>query len=700
MCGIAGCVALNHKTVHFPSTKKMVDVISHRGPDDAGYLYFHTGCRHIKGHSFHMNLSDKRYSKLAPLIPDIQDEPVIRELNRHDWDIFLGHRRLAILDLTEAGHQPMSDLSQNIWIVYNGEIYNFQELRAELEKLGHKFKSHTDTEVIIYAYIEWGIYCIEKFNGMFAFALYDNFQKKFYLVRDKYGIKPLYYSLIKEPAGWTLLFASEIKALMQYDYFQKDMDFNGVVEYFSFQNFFTDRTFWRDAKILLPGHYIEISLGKKEIGKTYFHSRHKSLITAISDFSAIISQSNLEAKIQQYWDFEPFQVKFKGKEADLIKNLEEVFERAVNRQLLSDVEVGSYLSGGMDSGSISAIASKHFRQKKGSFKTFTIGFDLHSASGLEITFDEREKAEHMAYLFETEHYEMVLKAGDMQRCIYDLVYHLEDTRVGQSYPNYYAAKLASKFVKVVLSGCGGDELFGGYPWRYYHVLNAKTFDEFVEKYFKFWIRLLPFGVIHNVFSPIKGQFTVNPREIFVSVIPENFRKNNYSSDENIELAMYFEQKTFLHGLLIVEDKLSMKHSLESRVPFLDNELVDFAQKIPVNLKITNIENFANLDENDLRNIKKTNDGKVILRKMMKKYVPEEISNSVKQGFSAPDSSWFRGESIDFVRKVLLNPKARIYEFLDRKIIQDLIDDHFSGRKNRRLLIWSLLSFKALIEVHS
>lgn len=698
MCGIAGCIALNHKKVHVPSTKKMVDIISHRGPDDAGYLYFHTGCRHIKGHSFHLNLSDKRYSNLAPLIPDIQDEPVIRELNRHDWDIFFGHRRLAILDLTEAGHQPMSDLSQNIWVVYNGEIYNFREIRAELEKLGHKFKSNTDTEVIIYSYAEWGIDCIKKFNGMFAFALYDNFNKKLYLVRDRYGIKPLYYSLTREPFGWSLLFASEIKALMNYEYFQKEIDLDGVVEYFSFQNFYTDRTFWKHAKLLLPGHYIEINLKSKSAGKIDCLSRHKSLITGFSQYYEVFLSSNLEVKIFQYWDFEPFQEKFKSKEGDLINLLEEVFETAVNRQLLSDVEIGSYLSGGMDSGSISAIASKYFREKKGSFKTFTIGFDLHSASGMEITFDERKKAEHMAYLFETEHYEMVLKAGDMQRCLSTLVYHLEDTRVGQSYPNYYAAKLASKFVKVVLSGCGGDELFGGYPWRYYYVLNAKNFDEFVQRYFKFWTRLFPSEVFDQVFTPIKGQYTAIPREIFISVIPECFRKNNYSLNEDIELAIYFEQKTFLHGLLIVEDKLSMKHSLESRVPFLDDELVDFSQKIPVNLKITNIENFSNLDENDLKKIKKTNDGKVILRKMMKKYVPDEISNSVKQGFSAPDGSWFRGESIDFVRKVLLNPKARIYDFLDIKVIQDLLDDHLSGRKNRRLLIWSLLNCEKIFEL--
>lgn len=700
MCGIVGAVALNHKTIHVSSAFNMVEALSHRGPDDAGYLYFHTGCRHIRGHSFHLNLSDRRYRNLAPLLPDFENEAVTRELNRHDWDVFLGHRRLAILDLTEFGHQPMSDLSQNIWVVYNGEIYNFQEIRLELEKLGHKFKSNTDTEVIVYSYIEWGIDCLKRFNGMFALAIYDNFRKKIYLARDRYGIKPLYYSLVKEPEGWTLVFSSEIKAIMRYLFYQKRWDFDGIVEYFSFQNFFTDRTFWKNINLLMPGHFIEINLLGGENGKFLCFSRHKNLISQLSDFEQVFSQSGLVGKIHQFWDFEPFQKKYSN-ESEILDELEFLFERAVTRQLISDVEVGSYLSGGVDSGSISAIASKFFRNSKNtSLKTFTVGFDTRSASGIEITFDERDKAEYLSYICGSEHYEMVLKAGDMERCIDDLIYYLEDTRVGQSYPNYYAAKLASRFVKVVLTGTGGDELFGGYPWRYIHVLNVKTFEQFVEKYLDFWIRLFPKEKLRDVFKTIRGQYSVEPRDIFISVIPEDFRVKDYRAvSEFIELALYFEQKTFLHGLLIVEDKLSMRHSLESRVPFLDNDLVDFSQKIPIDLKIGNMGGFSGLDENDLSVIRKTNDGKLILRKMMRRYVPDEISSSIKQGFSAPDNSWFRGESIEFVKRIIMNKDAKIYEFLDRKVIQDLVEEHLSGLKNRRLMIWSLISFEALRRVY-
>ncbi len=694
MCGIAGVVALNHKTIELINTVKMLDSLSHRGPDDAGYLYFHTGTKH-RGHSFHLNLSDKKFSKLSPLLPTIQEEAVQRELCQHDWDIFFGHRRLAILDLTDAGHQPMSDLSKNIWVVYNGEIYNFKEIRAELEKAGHKFKSNTDTEVIIYAYIEWGIKCIEKFNGMFAFALYDNFQKKFYLVRDRYGIKPLYYSIVKEPNGHSLIFGSEIKAICRYANYS-DIDLDGTVEYLSFQNFFSDRTLWKDIKILLAGHYIEIDLKKQEKGSFCVSSSHKNLLTMVSDLDNVFRESKLKANLIQYWDFQPFQDKFKEKESDILKNLEDIFEKAVKRQLISDVEIGSYLSGGIDSGAITAIASKHFINTKGSFKSFTIGFDLHSASGIELSFDERERAEYMSYIFGTEHYEMVLKAGDMERCLSSLVYYLEEPRVGQSYPNYYANMLASKFVKVVLTGSGGDELFGGYPWRYSYVLNTKNFDDFVDNYFRFWVRLFPLDVLDKAFIPIKGKYTVEPRTLFASVIPDSYRKEEYTPEEALELALYFEQKTFLHGILVVEDKLSMAHSLETRVPFLDNELVDFALKIPINLKLKNISKYKNANENEVKKIRKTNDGKVILRKILKKYVPKEIFNAKKQGFSAPDNSWFKGESINLIKRVLLKKNLKIHNFIDENILKKMILEHINGKANRRLLLWSSINLELLL----
>lgn len=659
MCGIVGAVSLNKPSVNVDFAKPMADKISHRGPDDAGYLFFHSGARHNRRVSFYQNLTDEKFKNIEDMLPTIESSSAQRELHSHDYDLYLGHRRLSILDVSYAGHQPMSDLSKNIWIAYNGEVYNFQELRAELEKLGHRFKSHTDTEVIIYSYIEWGIECIKRFNGMFAFSLYDNFKKKFYLARDRYGIKPLYYHLTEKK---TLIYASEIKSILEYKEYKSEVDKEALLEYFTFQNIFTNKTLHKDIQILEAGHYFEIDLLSKQIEKN------------------------------QYWDFDFSEPETIKDEREYIEELDRLFTQAVERQLVSDVPIGSYLSGGMDSGSITAIASNHFQKSNDFLKTFTVGFDLNSASGIELGFDERAKSEYMSYKFKTEHYEMVLKSGDMERCMNKFAYHLEEPRVGQSYPNYYAAKLASKFVKVVLSGAGGDELFAGYPWRYYKAVNNENFDNYIDKYYGFWKRLISNKEIKNVFAPIMEETqNVWTRDIFANVFKTPV--NNQTPEEYINHSLYFEAKTFLHGLLVVDDKLSMAHSLETRVPFLDNDLVDFAQKIPAKYKLGDLHKVIKMNENEIGKMQKTNDGKVILRKTMSKYIPEDIHKAVKQGFSSPDNSWFKGESIEFVKAKLLNNNANIYKYMDKEATQRLIKEHLSGEENRRLFIWSLLNFE-------
>lgn len=658
MCGIVGALSLNRPTINVNYIKSMADKIAHRGPDDAGYLCFHTGARHNKKISFYQNLTDEKFKNIEDMLPTIESNSAQRELHSHDYDLYMGHRRLSILDVSYAGHQPMSDLSKNIWIAYNGEIYNFKELKIELEKLGHRFKSQTDTEVIIYAYIEWGIECIKRFNGMFAFSLYDNFNKKFYLCRDRYGIKPVYYHITQDK---TFIYASEIKSILEYKDYKSEVDKEALLEYFTFQNIFTNKTLHKDIQILEAGHYFEIDLLSKEIEK------------------------------KQYWDFDFSQSETIKDEREYIEELDRLFTQAVQRQLISDVPVGSYLSGGMDSGSITAIASNHFQKSNDFLKTFTIGFDLSSASGMELSFDERAKSEYMSYMFKTEHYEMVLKSGDMERCMNNFAYHLEEPRVGQSYPNYYAAKLASKFVKVVLSGAGGDELFAGYPWRYYKAVNNDSFDNYIDKYYGFWKRLIPNKDIQNVFSPILKDTKVWTKDIFASVFKTPV--NVQTPEEYINHSLYFEAKTFLHGLLVVDDKLSMAHSLETRVPFLDNDLVDFAQKIPVKFKLGNLNKVIKMDENEIGKMQKTNDGKVILRKAMSKYIPEDIHKAVKQGFSSPDNSWFKGESIDFVKAKLLNSDANIYKYMDKDATQKLINEHLEAKHNRRLFVWSLLNFE-------
>jgi asparagine synthase (glutamine-hydrolysing) len=399
-------------------------------------------------------------------------------------------------------------------------------------------------------------------------------------------------------------------------------------------------------------------------------------------------------KLNRYWDFCFEEPEHPLKEQEYVEELERLFRRAVSRQLISDVDVGAYLSGGMDSGSITAVAASQIPY----IKSFTCGFDLNSASGIEVGYDERETAEIMSYLFKTEHYEMVLKAGDMERIMDRLSWHMEEPRVGQSYPNYYIAQLASKFVRVVLAGTGGDELFGGYPWRYYREFVNTGFEDYIDKYYLYWKRLIPNRAINEVFSPIKDQVKhVWTRDIFRNVFSHHKHKLSQPEDY-INHSLYFEAKTFLHGLLVIEDKLSMAHSLETRVPFLDNDLVDFAMKIPVRMKLSNLGEVTRINENEpgpkaALYFKKTKDGKNILRNAMKSIIPPSITEKDKQGFSAPDASWFKGESINYVRRVLYNRNALIYNFMDRQVVQTLVDEHLQGNQNRRLLIWSLLIFE-------
>ena len=617
MCGITGLINLNGAPVSPIILQKMTDAIVHRGPDGEGHW--------IEG------------------------------------NVGLGHRRLAIIDLSPAGHQPMISSNHRYVLSYNGEIYNFRELRTELEAAGYWFHSKTDSEVALHALAHWGTAALHKFNGMFALALWDRKEKTLLLARDRYGIKPLYYAR----QGNIFAFGSEQKTITTTPEFNRKLNKPALLEYFTFQNIFTDQTLLEDIHIIKAGHYATLN-------------------TQSSTFST-----------HQYWDYRFREPDHQASKQEYLEELDRLFKQAVNRQLVSDVELGSYLSGGMDSGSITAIAAQSFPN----LKTFTCGFDISSASGIELAFDERSKAEAMSARFKTEHYEMVLKAGDMERCLPQVARHLEEPRVGQSYPNYYAAKLASKFVKVVLSGSGGDELFGGYPWRYYRAANSQNFEHYIDQYYLYWQRLVDNRQLKQMFAPVANDIAgVWTRDIFRNVFSSH---NNVLDrpEDYINHSLYFEAKTFLHGLFVVEDKLSMAHSLENRVPFMDNDLVDFAMKCPVGLKLNNLAEVLKINENESgdkqgKYFQKTNDGKQLLRNMMSRYIPENITRTEKQGFSSPDASWFKGESIDFVKRTLINGNPRIYDILDRSTVSQLIEEHLDGKQNRRLLIWSLLNVEA------
>ncbi|MHC5028427.1 MAG: asparagine synthase (glutamine-hydrolyzing) [Planctomycetota bacterium] len=616
MCGIAGILDLKQRPVARRDLVRMTDAIAHRGPDGEGH---HT-----------------------------------------DGPLGLGHRRLAVLDLSAAGRQPMASESGRYVLTYNGEIYNFADLRLELQTLGHRFNSQTDTEVLLCAFEEWGESCIERLNGMFAFAIWDMKERSLLLVRDRYGIKPLYY----HHDGNAFVFASEVKALLTHPDISTRVCSEALSEYFTFQNIFTDLTLFDGVRLLPAGCTMRIDAKGR-------------------------------APVQRrYWDYRFDSSGFDMSAEDATAQVRYLFEQAVTRQLVADVPVGSYLSGGIDSGAITAVASRHIPR----LHTFTGGFDLSSASGMELGFDERAAAEVMANLFKTEHYEMVMHAGDMEYVLPELIRHLEDLRVGQCYPNYYVARLASKFVTVVLGGAGGDELFAGYPWRYYRGFSNGGAD-FESAYYDYWQRLIPdsdrsrfFNGDH--FATIAGH---EPRDLFSDALGAT-RPARGNLEELVNTSLAFETRTFLHGLLIVEDKLSMAHSLEARVPFLDNDLVDFALRIPPRMKLRDLEHAPAVDEDEPGKTTRyrqqpTPDGKIILRDAVRPYVPDSVAERAKQGFSAPDASWFRGESIDYVNRLLRAKRAGIYDYLSRDYVTETLDEHTSGKANHRLLIWSLLSFE-------
>ena len=617
MCGIAGILDPERESEVGSVLARMTQRLAHRGPDGAGHFV------------------------AGPL--------------------GLGHRRLAIIDPSPAGSQPMSNDEADVVLTFNGEIYNFAELRRELRHSGYRFRSQSDTEVLLRAYEEWGTDVLHHLNGMFAFAIWDARRRQLFLARDRHGVKPLYYL----QRGSLLLFASEIKALLAHPAVSVDVCPEALGEYFTFQNIFSDRTLFAGVRLLPPGSSLTIDVDQAR------------------------------AVERKWWDLTPANQPFSGSLREAADELYRLFDRAVTRQLVADAPVGAYLSGGIDSGSITGIAARGL----GRLHTFTGGFDLSSVAGLELGFDERPAAEVMANHFKTEHYEVVLHAGDMEYVLPELIHHLEDLRVGQCYPNYYVARLASKFVKVVLSGTGGDELFAGYPWRYFRSPPGADPRNYYQSCYDYWQRLVPDQDRSRFFAPSLRRAIENhpPREVFGNVF-DGWQGPLDSMEQRIEASLYFELKTFLHGLLVVEDKLSMAHGLESRVPFLDHELVDFAMSLPPRFKLHNLQQAPQVDEDEpakkLRyGSTPTADGKVVLREAMRHMIPDSVVGRAKQGFSAPDATWFRGESIAYVNHTLRQPRALLWEFLQPAYVHQVLDEHNSGRRNHRLLIWSLLSFE-------
>lgn len=617
MCGIAGIFNLNSSPASRVIIEAMTAQIGHRGPDGEGYY--------------------------------VND------------NVALGHRRLAILDTSSSGSQPMESNNGEWMVIFNGCIYNYREIKAELISKGHTFLSTTDTEVISEGLAAYGISIFERFDGMFAIAAWHKPSKTLYLSRDRFGVKPLYYWI----NGKTVLFASEIKAFMAHPDFKVELNHAALNEYFTFQNLFDYQTLFKGVTMLPPANTVKIDT---------------SVVSTI--------------KHNSWWNYDFSETDESMSFEDAKAETERLLKNAVAKQMVADVPVGSYLSGGMDSGSLTAIASQHLKR----LTTFTAGFDMSSVTGVEANYDERRDAELMANYFKTEHYEQVINAGDLAWSLPRVVWHLEDLRVGMSYPNYYISRLASKFVKVCLQGTGGDELYGGYPWRYYRVFQSIDQKSFFDNYYGFWQRLVSDEQKKELFSSdVYSKIDIsNPRQIFERVFTFNNKLKYETPEQHINNSLYFEIKTFLPGLLLVGDKLSMANGLEERFPFLDNELVNFAQRIPVKHKLGNLQAMKKIDENlvSKRNkYQEFDDGKNVLRKAMMDFIPENIINRKKQGFSAPDESWYRGENADYVKELLLNKKTVSSEFINPKFVEKIVTEHVDQRINHRLLIWSLMNFE-------
>tara|TARA_B100000035_G_C21020836_1_gene564000 strand:- start:167 stop:2005 length:1839 start_codon:yes stop_codon:yes gene_type:complete len=602
MCGFVGQLNFNNEKIQNTLIEKMLFKINHRGPDSKGFYF------------------EKHFG--------------------------VGHCRLSIQDLSEKGKQPMISEDGRFIIAYNGEVYNFIELRKKLEKKNYKFKSRTDTEVILNGFIEWREEVVNKLNGMFSFIIWDKKLKYLYGFRDRYGIKPLYYYLDNN----VFIFSSEIKGILENHNVKRKINMKSLKQYLIFQNNLTNETLFYGINSIPAG--------------TFYKFKNKKLVK------------------KQYWKWNFFNDQNFNKKKKINEELLSKIKNAVSSNLVSSVPISSYLSSGLDSTLITYFA----KEKIQNLKTFTIGFTSKNKNFI----DETLQARKISRILKTMHHENMLDDNCIEKCLSDLTYAIENPKVGQSYPNYYASEFVSKNSKVVLSGIGGDEIFGGYPWRYFRNHKDLSFEEFTLKYFDNWQRIMNFEELYD----ITGEDCFDEMyEIFLDKFEK--RKMKLNNSDFINHSLEFEAQTFLQGLLCIEDKISMNFSLETRVPFLDNELVDFVQKLPAKEKILNLHSDVKFDENIYGNKKqkynyKNKDGKKILREISETILPKFVSDNKKIGFSGPDEFWFRKNNFNLVKNNLDNKDEPIYELLNFKKTRNLISEHINEKKNRRLMIWSFI----------
>jgi asparagine synthase (glutamine-hydrolysing) len=563
----------------------------------------------------------------------------------------VSHCRLAIIDTSVNSNQPLSN--ENYSLVYNGEIYNWKELRQEFGL--NSFEVTSDTQLLFKLLQLLPIKkLVPKLRGIFAFAFVNKNEGTTSLVRDRFGTKPIYTTYQNS----VRYFSSEIKAFKSIPNASFTINEKGLKNYLTFQNNFGNKTIFEGIELLSAGTL-----------STIHHSTPEKIV---------------EEKL--FSESEAVYTKMDRDEAS--EEVRRLLEQSISRNLVSDVEIGGFLSSGIDSSLIAALSS----QKNSEYRTFTIGFDTTGVSQRESGYDESQVAMRIAREFGILNNSKIISESHIPEVLDEVSWAIEDPRVGQSYPNYFASQMAAEHVKVCLSGTGGDEIFAGYPWRYEPLLLMGKRELQTRQLLNFWHRL---GTTDEI-SALLG-VTIGEHESESLHEIEMVLSQFVSQKETLKLddILKFEQKTFLHGLLIVEDKLSMRHSLEVRVPFLDEDLVNFASKLPDSLRFEiKTENVMHKERNN-ESVHFRSDGKRVLREIAKSIIPES-ANLKKQGFSAPDETWFRRDQMGLIENRLLNDDSRVWQHLNHKVGTKLINDHLTGNTNRRLLIWSLLTLESTL----
>ena len=605
MCGITGIYGEGNKQL----IKKMTDIISHRGPDDKGYYV--------------------------------------------DKDISLGNRRLSIIDV-KGGHQPIHNEDETLWITYNGEIYNFKEIGEELEKRGHKFYTDTDTEVVVHAYEEWGENCLKKFNGMFAFAIWDSKKKKLFLARDRIGIKPLYYTIVGDGKDRKLVFGSEIKSILIYPGIKREIDLKVLHDYLSFKHAPPERTMFLGINKVPPGYFLTIE------------------------------KNNI--KLKQYWDLN-FEESTHN-EIFYIEKIKELLEDSVRRRLMSEVPLGVYLSGGVDSSSIVAIMSKFVND----IQTFTVGFgqdDRHSELSLA-----RETSE----IFGTNHHEVRLNQDDY-KLLPKLVEHMDEPIADPaSLALYKLSEMTKKHVTVVLTGAGGDEQFGGYSTYKLGLLHQKLrntpkpIKSLIYRASSLAPRRIKMGMNFVLNSNdymecfLRAKCMLEEKEkydLYSDEIKSKLKNYNSLNEQKkyfkfspLNSMMYYDNKTHLvEDILTINDKMTMGFSIEARVPILDHRIINLAATMPKKLKINGWKE------------------KYIFRKTMKEILPKKIIKRRKRPFRMPFDTYFKENLKEIAENILSEKNVKKRGYFKYKPIKKIVQKHINGNRHNSYQLFNLLVFE-------